>query len=61
MRLFRSRPSGVVFGAIGSASALPSALNRDAFPTLDASIALAIFARAAESWTFDGKAIVLIG
>src|SRR6185436_15715937 len=40
MRLLRSRPSGVVLGAIGSASALPSALNREASPTLGASIAL---------------------
>ena len=46
MRLLRSRPSGVVLGAMGSASALPSALSRAASPTLGANIAAAAFARA---------------
>ena len=61
IRLLRSRPSAVALDAIGSASARPSTESRDLSPIVVAMMALAAWARAAESWKFDGKAMVRMG
>ena len=60
-RRFASRPAAVVFGATGSASARPSVVMRAGSPMARASAAPAAFARAAESWKFDGNCTVRIG
>ena len=61
MRRFSSRPSGVVFGPIGSESARPADVKRAGSPVAVAMMSFAPCARAAESWKFEGKRTVRMG